>query len=223
MKRIRRLTRISLAVSSTLLTLVNLLKLAPWNGKSGYFWNYFQSFLMNNPIWEKRFLIFIVVLGAIVVLSTILDLQKDQKIKAFKTDSKKFEKYFAKWYSKKGHLNIICDDLDNWVTFPIREALLSKSKAGALNLFIAKPSPKSLVKELKKAGATIKGAPADIVTNYSFSCITYMGGMTMAIIRDKHKDDSGKIKFEEIPHSYSTDLLNTLIGQLLKNGEDINV
>lgn len=222
MSQIARINKVLLIISSALLTIVNLLKLIPWKSQTGYFWNQFQNWLMNHPIGEKIFLVFIVLLGIVVIISAILDMKKEKKIHSFETGSKEFEKYFTDWYNNQGALSIICDDLENWVTLPIEVALLEKCKNSNLNLLIAKNSPPALVDKLRNAGATIKVAPLEIVSKYSFSCITFMGDMTMAIIRDKRKDGGGNIKFEEIPHSYSTDLLNTLIEQILKNGDDLN-
>lgn len=174
---------------------------------------------VNDNVLLSNFASFIIiVLGATLLVVCIYDFCKIGKKHHLEFGSKKYCKFFSKWYKKPGRLSIICDDLNDWVIFDnnrdIYDALKEKSKKGKLDLYLRKQEPIEVVDELKQLGAVLHIAPEEIVSNYSFSCISVMGNYSAVIIRDKHIVKSTEIVFDEVNDSYVTNLLNTLINEI---------
>lgn len=139
------------------------------------------------------------------IVSTVSNRRKNHKLKI---NSKRFYRFFSKWYQKEGHLHIICDDLD-WVNPDIMDVL--RNKKDKLTLFVAKDNKTDeLVLELESNGANVKEVAKDIVNKYSFSYVDYMGNAFHIIFRDKSLDTNRYVKFEELN-------LNTALIQFMKN------
>lgn len=208
-------TTISVIVYSTINCLNNITKWIPDDSELGIMIDSISASISELSYLSSIINSIFFILGVGIIISAISDIRSKKTIHTFEVGSKKFEKYFTKWYSTAGTLSIICDDLDDWVTERITEELRKKSCEKRLQLFLGKASPRVLIDELEKIGATIKVAPQSIVSNYSFSCISTMGNNSKIIVRDKRNDDKRNIRFEELSSSYAIGLMNTLISELL--------
>ena len=175
----------------------------------------------------EKILLFAVLLivGAFLIVSSILGfihyLKSERTIHRLKFHSPKFFKFFSKWYSSKGELRIICEDID-WITDSdcknnqILNTLLEKSRRGELKLFINKgrctqPRNSKIIELLKEAGAEIKYVSPKLTHRYTFSFVSIMNNPSKIIVRDKQKDESECVVFEEIKNTYITEILNTII------------
>lgn len=188
------------------------------------------SLLINDvtiPIYnnmtdlQKYFCIGIVILaGAFIIVTTIIDacatLSKSSRKFKFKYQSKRFIKYFEKWYGQSGELSIICDDLD-WTRTNTNDViyriLVLKSINKKLSLYLGPRGIESdIAKELKTSGAKVFKAPTGIVNLFTFSCMSVMGNMVgKIIVRNKDHDTGETVIFEEINNTYITKLLNELM------------
>lgn len=134
----------------------------------------------------------------------------------FEKGSPEFCAFFAKWYSKPGVLTLICDDL-NWTAdqidgrTPILDSLEAKANSNQLVLYLRKKDQTNQEIMNKLTSAKVKTAKQNIVTNYSFSCLNYMGNNSAVIIRDKNKDRGNEVIFQEVADTYVTQLLNALL------------
>lgn len=161
-------------------------------------------------------------LGLLLVLGSILDFiterRKNMRRHRFQYQSKRFFKFFSNWYGQPGLLSIICDDLD-WIqsetNLDIYNKLLDKSDRGQLNLLLGRGIHSAIASELKSRGANVMPAPADIVSTYTFSCISVMDDAAGKIIvrnkRGNPQPNIGEVIFEEISNTYITALLNALM------------
>lgn len=130
------------------------------------------------------------------------------------TGSRRFFKFFASWYAQPGKLTIICDDLD-WITDGkderIYHVLVRKSREKQLELLLGDGLHSDTVRRLQSQGALVAEAPAEILVKYTFSCLAVMGNRAgRIIVRDKSRDNSRKVIFEEMSNTYVTGLLNVL-------------
>lgn len=165
-------------------------------------------------------LIFIVLacFGVLTVVALLYDLYKEHNIHSFKYGSKKFYNFFEKWYSQKGTLTIICEDIDWTISDDkknerIFNALKNKAINEKLNIIINQPSMFDLDKKLEQCGAKIYKAPEHLVGSFSFSCLSQMNNNSIIIVRKKD-EDKGKITFRDINNVYVTELLNNLINTI---------
>ena len=129
--------------------------------------------------------------------------------------SKKYVKFFSKWYSKQGPLHIICNDI-KWTTEDANKEIFDKMKEkcgnGGLQLFLAEGVSLPAVLELKRAGAAVFSIPSSYVNRYTFSCQGVMGNPTSSVIvRDKNEDHGGTIVVEEVQNRYVAGLLNEIL------------
>lgn len=163
------------------------------------------------------------VIAALIICATalgvilVVDLHNIfNTVHKFKKGSVRFCKYFAKWYSKPGVLTLICDDL-NWTSreikgkTPILDALDKKAKDKELVLYLKYPDRTSASILQRLSNVTINNAQENIVNNYSFSCLNYMGNNSAVIVRDKKKDSGEEILFQEVADTYVTQLLNAIL------------
>lgn len=168
-------------------------------------------------VTSNAFNVIILIVCVIVLITMIYNMLEEKKEHCFRMGSARFCKFFSKWYSQEGTLSIFCDDLDDWIephgNQDIYNALKQKSQDEKLQLFLGHESPQRVVDELRSLGADVHQAPADIITNYSFSCLSIMGNNSAVIIRNKQDDASQRIKFIEISNNYVTGLLNALINE----------
>ncbi len=201
-----------------LMTLVGLCKLLPAKSFTRVYINEICSKIENDTVLLTITSFLIVILGAVLFITTINNIMKEKKRHTFKVGSKRFYSFFSKWYSQTGPLSIICDDLEGWVKDSILDTLKTKSKAKELHLFLNKQTPVEIINELRDLGAIIDFAPDEIVSKYSFSCLSIMGNNSAVIIRDKQSDKSTSIVFEEIYDSYIYGLLNVIIKEGIRNG-----
>ena len=156
--------------------------------------------------------IFLIVVSVIDFISSIKNQLHEHKLKY---QSKKYFKFFTKWYKKAGTLSIICDSLD-WIKSDnnkdIYFALLDKSKQKELHLYLGKGYNSDLAIEFKKEGAAVSKAPEKIISSYTWSCLSIMGNSASKIIvRNKQKDKGDYIVVDEICNTYVTELLNELL------------
>jgi len=208
-----------------ILSVVNLLKLIPEETLVGTFISGLFAFLKTINWLSILVSAVLSVLGLFAVYAMIESLKEESRTYTFDTGKKKFYSFFSSWYSQPGVLSIICDDIDWTVTEDndiIFRALKKKSKANQLNLLIdPRVIDSELVKELKDEGANVVGVSHNIITNYSFSCISIMVNNSTVIVRDKQKDRGGIIKFKEVSSNYVTGLLNALIEEEAKSEKKI--
>lgn len=202
-------------VITTILTLTNLWQIVPDKSDIKSDLNeLFAPMLTNEAVC---FLIggVLVGLGFLVVIMMVYELKNAKNEHTFSVGSYGFRHFFSKWYSQPGALSIICDDLQGWLVSEGKEdvldALREKSKKKELHLILGKEIPMEIVNELKTLGAVVYYAPPNIISNYSFSCISVMGNNAAVIVRNKQKDEKNIIKIEEISNTYVTGLLNVLI------------
>lgn len=171
--------------------------------------------LQENTFYNLLIFIALAIFGLLTISALIYDLYKEHKIHSFKFGSKKFYKFFENWYSQKGTLTIICEDID-WIISDdkknriVLNALIKKAKNEKLNVIINKQSEYNLDEILKSAGAKIYKAPTHLVKSFSFSCLSQMNNNAIVIVRKKD-EDKRKIKFRDIDSVYVTELLNNLI------------
>ncbi len=212
MAKIRRVITI---IITTILTLVNLWQIVPKEFFMKTELYILLEPMLSNSMFYRYCCIVLGILGVFAVFTMIVDLKNIQNEHSFSFGSFGFRHFFAKWYSQPGTLSIICDDLKGWLVVngneDILNALRQKSSNGELHLILGNETPTDIVNELKSRGAMIHKAPRDIISNYSFSCISVMGNNAAVIIRNKQKDEKNIIKFEEISNTYVTGLLNALI------------
>lgn len=150
--------------------------------------------------------LFFIVAAIYNIGSTVSNRRKKHKLRI---NSRRFYRFFSKWYRKKGHLNIVCDDLE-WTNEKIMTVL--KNKKHQLTLFVAENHTyDETVVELKNNGACIKTVKKDIVDKYSFSYVNCMGNSFHIILRDKALDKNNYVKFEEIHNSALINLMKYLI------------
>ena len=175
----------------------------------------------NMPDIQKYIYISVItILGLFILVSTFYDAfekyKNSSKKHSFKFQSRKFFKYFEKWYGQSGKLSIICDDLD-WIRTDtnkvIYERLISKSKKQELSLYLGPRGIEShIANELKTYGAKVFKAPAGIVNSFTFSCMSVMDDIVgKIIVRNKNVKASDPVIFEEINNTYITKLLNELM------------
>lgn len=139
---------------------------------------------------------FMIIFGFLFVYLSFKNVYKQYK---FKYNSKKFIRFFTKWYSKSGKISIVCDDLD-WThennSDDIFQVLCKKAESNSLRLYLNKKDD-DFVKTLKDLGAELYSRPENM-SDYVFSFVEIMGNKTNTIIvRDKNNDPSGKVIFEE--------------------------
>lgn len=200
---------------TTLLTLVNIIRLLPTDSWISKKLSELLICINNSDFWSNTLSIFLIALGIIVMITMIETFNTERKKHTFKVGSRKYYKFFAKWYSQTGTLSIICDDIE-WTKTSnndvIYNTLVTKSQHGELNLLIDSTNINTpLVLNLKNNGANVAVVPSNIINNYSFSCISVMGNNSAVIVRNKQADEGTKIKFEEVSNNYITGLLNSLI------------
>lgn len=178
-----------------------------------------------DPFWKYFVLFLIVLFGCFLIIISLIDLvsaiHEVNTKHSMKFRSDKFMKFFSKWYSGAGSLSIICDDLE-WIEHSENDIIFAslKKKASDLYLFLAKNTNTALIDELRKRNAHIHFIPDKLVDRYTFSCLSAMGNSTnKVIVRDKTKDGSGKVIFEEVNNSYISRLLDVFITQM-KESED---
>lgn len=215
----KKFVRISGIITTSMIAIHNMLQMVSPNSTIYRFW---QKNLA--PIAESDpFNIIIIVVCAVILGCTVYDIFDGRKKHCFTMGDRRFCAFFSKWYSQEGALSIFCDDLDGWIApngnRAIYEALMQKSQERKLHLFLGRESPVEMVDMLRGMGACVHHAPTDIITNYSFSCLSIMGNNSAVIIRNKQEDASQKIKFEEISNTYATALLNALINEQINQHE----
>ncbi len=156
--------------------------------------------------------VFLIVVSIIDFISSLKNQLHHHKLKFH---SKKYIKYFTKWYKTPGSLSIICDDLD-WVRNNINNdiylALIDKSKQNNLFLYLGEGFNSETTRELCSYGAVAVRAPERIINIYTWSCLSIMGNSASKIIvRNKQNDNNGYVIIDEICNTYVTGLLNELL------------
>lgn len=212
MKKVKKICAI---VTTAILTLANLWQLAP----DDFMLKREISIMISNALANATINILVtvalLVLCSFSIATMVGELRDLPKVIILEVGSKEFCQFFSEWYSQPGILSVICDDLDDWLDVnddeSILEALQVKSEAKQLHLFLGEKKPFNIVKRLEQRGAIVHSAPKDIISNYSFSCISVMGNNASVIIRNKQKDEGNKIQVEEISNPYVTGVLNVLI------------
>ena len=181
----------------------------------------FLQMVRNEVIedfFEHKYVIGLLIVCAIALACIlIIDLYKIcHTVHCFKKGSPEFCRFFEKWYSKAGTLTLICDDL-NWTAeqvdgrTPILDALVRKADANQLILYLRNNGDTEQRILDKLSSAKFKTAQDNILNNYSFSCLNYMGNNSAVIVRDKTKDRGEEIIFQEVADTYVTQLLNALL------------
>ncbi len=157
----------------------------------------------------------------------ILEYQRSVKPHELTYQSDEFFRFFSEWYNQPGDLNIICGNLD-WITdgnnLSVYNKLLEKSKMKRLTILTSGEGIQSaIVNKLYSAGARVKTAPGNILSAYTFSCLSVMDDPAGKIIfRDKLKGvsndgegqktkNSGKIIFEEVSNIHIMKLVTALL------------
>ena len=210
-----KVSKIISIIIASMLIITQLIRFLPQNSLVQYWLNCFLEQIKNSPFMNTFFSALVIFSCFIIAVGMVHNLKEEKKRHSFKVGSKAFCSFFAKWYSQPGVLSIFCDDLEGWVNpegnNAILDALKIKSRKNELRLFLVRESPVAIISELRDLNAAIKCVPLGIISNYSFSCLSIMGNHSAVIVRDKQKDKSTNIIFEEISDSYISGLLNTII------------
>lgn len=181
------------------------------------------EFISKYPLVENIIYILVILFSILTIWALIYDLYIENHKHRLKYGSEKFYKFFQKWYSKQGNLSIICEDL-NWIVSEdqthqqIYRTLYSKASNSTLDIFIRKKSNQNWEGKLEKAGAKIYEAPENLVSAYSFSCISVLNNNSKVIVREKARDKDGYITFVEANNKYVTPLLNSFLEDIKKGG-----
>lgn len=179
------------------------------------------KFVSAYPVVKYIVYILIIIFSALTIWALIYDLYIENHKHRLKYGSEKFYSFFEKWYSREGNLSIICEDL-NWIVSEdltkkqIYNTLCSKAANKSLDIFIRKKSKQNWEEELKDAGANIYRAPENLVSAYSFSCISVLNNNSKVIVREKAKDNGDYITFVEADNKYVTPLLNSFLEDIKK-------
>jgi len=196
--------------------------IASMNGLFALFTNTSNVF-PNLPDWIiVVYIAVFIILGIFLVFGSILDFIVDRRKTVrqhkFQGQSEEFFQFFADWYRQPGKLSIICGDLD-WIkteeNITVYNELRTKSAKKQLTLLLGSGINSKIASELKGLGATVMPAPNNIISAYTFSCLSVMDDAAgKVIIRDKHKNPApkfGEVIFDEISNTYITELLNALL------------
>jgi hypothetical protein len=108
-----------------------------------------------------------------------------QRHHRFRENSKKFIKFFRKWYSREGRLSIFCNDLD-WLKNPESQGIVEalKQKKDKLDIYIRKPQHDSLAQILASNGAHIHKIKDPVKSAHRMSILDSEGKQYI-IIRNK--------------------------------------
>ena len=202
----RKFLKTASSIAGILATIGSLTIFFPVINASGNVW---------NP-WNIIWCIFLVIVCLALITNAIWDfIEKRRYHHTFNSESEEFRDFFSKWYAKPGMLSIICDDIE-WTNRipddPVYAQLINKSKSHELLLLLDSGLLSPLAQNLKKNGATLRRGPSNIISQFSFSCISVMGNRAgQAIVRNKRKDRGNIIAFDEIRDQYVIEFLNTLI------------
>lgn len=215
----KRILEIGTIVITAVFSVASLIRLIPINSEAGIRINSFFSRINGDVLLSSLYLFVIIIFAVIIIGKAICDIKYERKRHSFKPGSKRFNKFFSKWYSKQGDINIISDDL-NWTVSDnctdIFNSLKQKCVSGnKLILYLKKPRADEdydiYTKELIALGAIIKDAPEALVNSYTYSTLIYMGSVTSVIVRKKNRDKGEKIVFEEIENEYVSGVLTALL------------
>lgn len=199
-------------ITSSILTIISIYSVIPSNWDIKIF---ISNLIQTHPLAKIIALISIAVFCILTIGILIYDLYKEIHVHDLKYGSKKFYRFFKKWYSKKGVLSIICEDID-WVVSEdgqnkeIFNALMKKAKRQMLDIYIHKLSRNGYEKILFDAGAKIYQAPQSLVNSYSFSSLSRMNNNSCIIVRKK-SEEQNHVVFKDINNLYVTELLNVLL------------
>lgn len=213
MYKFRKIVEIFTTAALTFITIIQALPVeeTTMNSESGLLFcvtNFITGMMAHSTV-----IVLLLVLGIITIGTLVYDLLHESKSHVLKFKSKKFVKFFTRWYSQPGKLSLICDDLtwfDASADDKIYRALYNKALENSLTLYINQGSETNTVTLLKEAGAKVKAAPIYILQNYSFSCLSVIGNTSGVIVRDKSKDKHRYITVDEIENKHITSLLNAL-------------
>lgn len=210
-------------IITAVLTVASLIRLIPDDSNLGKKVVPIYQHISNNSFVFIITVIIIFILAASIIVKAIIDIVNEKKQHSFEVGSKSFIKFFSKWYSRQGEVSIICSDMKWTITEKgrtILDTLLQKcNKKSGLTLYVKKPIDGEFdpcTKELEEKGAKIVTAPEELLSSFTYSTISVMGTVNSIIVRDKHKDSSGKIVFEEVNSKYLSVTLTTLLESLLK-------
>lgn len=209
----KKAAKICSIIITSVLTFINVYKLIPANNIISVYIEKAILFLKSISYLETCVYIVLFVLGLFVIFNMFLELRNVTTTYKLKKGSRRFYRFFAKWYSQPGILSIICDDIE-WISNGkenrVLDSLIQKSHENRLNLYILKKNT-PMAKKLIENGARPYNVSKNIVLNYSFSCISFMGNNSSIIVRDKSNDNKNEIKFTEVSNIYISSLLNELI------------
>lgn len=176
-------------------------------------WNSFERFLagiLKADYWIWILLVLIILLTVSTIVDILLPASKQRR---FKVQSRRFKKFFTKWYSQSGKLAIICDDIDwtyNRDDQSVFHALEEKCAEG-LTLYLGKGHNSDLVNQLCEKGAKVVHAKPSLIQEYSFSCLAPMGHFSNIIVREKRRDAGQYVQFSELSNERVIALLIALL------------
>lgn len=127
----------------------------------------------------------------LIIIYLLIARQKHfEKVHAFQENSREFDKFFEKWYSRNGKLSIFCSDLD-WLVGPEHAAIIQvlKQKSDKLYLYLRNngkdPVSKQLVEgDRGKPGARLYWVKDSIKTQHRLSILDN-DGIQSIIVRNK--------------------------------------
>lgn len=209
----KKITKTSSIIITAFLTFINVYKLIPSENAISVFVRRIIVFLKSVVNLEIYIYFILLILGLFVIVNMILELKNESTNHKLKKGSRRFYRFFSKWYNRSGVLSIICDDVE-WISdgkdTRVLDVLIQKSKDNKLNLYILDDHSPYAIK-LKENGAKVYSISKNIISNYSLSCISFMGNNSAVIVREKRNDQNSVIKFNEISNNYVSSLLNALI------------
>lgn len=216
----KKFAKISSIIITAFLTFINVYKLIPSDNAIRVLIGKVICKIKSITYLENFIYVILLILGFFVILNIFSELKNISTTHKLKEGSHRFYRFFAKWYGHSGTLSIICDDID-WISdgkdTRILDVLIKKSRENNLNLYLLRKDT-YYASMLINEGAKAYSASQDIISNYSFSCISFMGNNSSVIVREKQNDHNNEIKFNEISSNYVSSLLNALIKEGQHNG-----
>lgn len=186
------------------------------------FWLIFNDIINIKDGFSKIIcIVALITIGIIIIIAMIYNITYSSNRKhRLPINTKKFYKFFKKWYSKSGQLHIVCDDLD-WINNDVLDILKLKSRSSELFLHLKNPNIDYNATILVDLGAKTSQAPDYIIENYSFSYVNYMGNSFNIILREKKRDKNNYINFDEMKtESLQFNLIKSIVERNEVNDAD---
>jgi hypothetical protein len=147
-KRTDRTLRLTKTLTRSILAMLTLINSAALSATlSG---ETFKAMYEGNVNWRRYVSVFVAVATLQFLVMWLLDKRGDQT--PLKEGSRKFARFFSRWYGAAGSVSVYCSDLE-WLEDPINarilERLQEKGRATRAQVFIRKANSKVVLKLLQ--------------------------------------------------------------------------